>query len=367
MQTNRLFALAILLSTACVDLSSGTTAPVRSFPAITTQPTSQTVIAGQPATFSVVATGDSITFQWYKGTASIPGATSATYTIPATVENDASLYQVLVTNSAASIASDTVRLTVNVPASIVAYRLVGGSAASTNQGYSSTTSDQAAVFVGSSGDLTLINPTIVKSGSATSTTPGANAALQAESAGHVLITGGNVATDSAGATALYATGQGSSIEMYRGAISTTGASAYGMLAAAGAKVRVERTTIRTQSDTIARATGASAVTLLIVGDTLSGALVADASSSITTTVQSAAKLTGTMQGVALSLDGTSSWVVTGNSALSTLTLPSGVTGTSIANIVGNGFTVTYVASLPGNAALNGATYTLAGGGQLVPK
>ena len=367
MRTTRLYPLIVALSISCVDLNSAQPTSPKSYPVITTQPTSQTVIVGQPATFTVVATGDSITFQWYKGTSLIAGATSATYTIPATVINDASLYQVLVTNSAASIASDTARLTVNVPASIVGYRLVGGSASSTNQGYSSTTSDQAAVYVASSGDLTLLNPTIVKSGNATSATPGANAAVQVESAGHVLITSGSVATDSSRATALYATGQGSSIEMYRGAISTTGASAYGMLAAAGAKVRVERTTIRTQSDTIARATGSSAVTLLVVGDTLSGALVADASSSIAATLQGAAKLTGSMQGVALSVDGTSSWVVNGNSALTTLTLPGGITGTSIANIVGNGYTVSYVASLPGNAALGGLTYTLAGGGQLVPK
>ncbi|MDB4889535.1 MAG: hypothetical protein JWL61_1390 [Gemmatimonadetes bacterium] len=365
MRTTKLLALSILLSTACVDLNSGPQSTIK-IPAITTQPTVQMVALGAPATFSVVATGDSLTYQWYKSAALITGATAATYTIPATVVGDAAVYQVLVTNSAASIASDTARLTVVVPVNLIGYRLIGGTASSTNQGYSSTTGDQAAVFVASGGDLTLVNATIAKSGNATTPSTGANAAVHAESGGHVVTTGGSIATDSAGATALYAT-QGASIEMYRGTISTTGSSAYGILAAAGGTVRVERTPIRVLSDTIARASGASTVTLLIDADTLSGALVADASSTISATLQNGAKLTGAVQGAALSIDASSSWVVRSNSALTTLTLPGGITGSSIANIVGNGFTVTYSASLPGNAALGGATYTLVGGGQLVPK
>jgi hypothetical protein len=365
MRTTKFLTLSILLSTACVDLNSAPQSTV-SIPTITTQPTAQTVILGAPATFSVVATGDSLTYQWYKSAALISGATSTTYTIPATVVGDGAVYQVLVTNPTASISSDTVRLTVVVPVSIVGYRLIGGTASATNQGYSSTTGDQAAVFVASGGDLTLVNATIAKSGNTTTPSTGANAAVHAESAGHVLMTGGSIATDSAGATALSAT-QGASIEMYRGTISTTGASAYGILAAVGGTVRVERTPIRVLSDTIARASGASTVSLLIDADTLSGALVADASSTIGATLQNGAKLTGMVQGAALSIDASSSWVVKSNSALTTLTFPGGITGSSITNIIGNGFTVTYSANLPGNAALGGATYTLVGGGQLVPR
>ena len=365
MRIHKLRFVAAAFLAACVDLNSGPQSNVK-IPAITTQPTAQTAVLGSPATFSVVATGDSLTYQWFKSAALISGATSPTYTIPATVLGDAALYQVVVSNAAASIASDTVRLTVTVPVSLVGYRLVGGTAASTNQGYSSTTSDQAAVFVSSGGDLTAVNPTITKSGNASAATSTANAAVQAESGGHVAITGGSIATDSAGATALSAT-QGASIEMYHAAITTTGKSAYGILATVGGTVRVENTPIRVQSDTIARASGASTVTLLINADTLSGALVADASSTINATLQGGAKLTGAVQGAALTVDASSSWVVTSNSALTTLTLPGGITGTSIANIIGNGFTVTYSASNPGNAALGGATYTLAGGGQLVPR
>ncbi|MEO5818402.1 MAG: hypothetical protein ABIT20_24235 [Gemmatimonadaceae bacterium] len=366
MRTTRFFALVLAFSTACLDVGS---APIstKAIPVITTQPLSQAVILGAPASFSVVATGESLTYQWFKGAAAIAGATSPTYSIPVTVVGDASLYQVVVANSTAGVGSDTARLTVTVPVNLVAYRLVGGTASSTNQGYTSATADESAVYVASGGDLTLINANVTKSGKASAPASGANAAIRVESAGHVLLTGGTVMTDSSGATALFATGQGSSIEMYRGTIATTGASAYGILAALGANVRVERTPIRVTSDTIARATGSSVVTLLINTDTVSGALIADASSTITATLQGAAKLTGAAQGATLSIDPTSVWIVTANSALTTLTLPGGITGTSILNVIGNGFTVSYLASLPGNAALGGKTYTLSGGGQLVPR
>src|ERR1700758_3175238 len=58
-------------------------------PQITQQPTSQTVNVGQTATFTVIATGAMpLTFQWQKNGATIAGATSATYTTPATTSAD---------------------------------------------------------------------------------------------------------------------------------------------------------------------------------------------------------------------------------------------------------------------------------------
>ena len=49
-------------------------------PAITTQPVSRTVTAGQAASFSVAATGTApLSYQWMKGGTPIAGATSATY------------------------------------------------------------------------------------------------------------------------------------------------------------------------------------------------------------------------------------------------------------------------------------------------
>src|SRR6185436_9636259 len=58
-------------------------------PAITTQPSNQTVSAGQMATFSCDATGTApVTFQWQRNMTNIPGATSTSYTTPATVLTD---------------------------------------------------------------------------------------------------------------------------------------------------------------------------------------------------------------------------------------------------------------------------------------
>jgi len=87
-------------------------------PTITTQPTNQTVTAGQTATFSVAATGTApLTYQWSKNGANITGATSSSYTTPVTTTADnGSTFQVVVSNTAGSAPSNTVALTVNAAA-----------------------------------------------------------------------------------------------------------------------------------------------------------------------------------------------------------------------------------------------------------
>ena len=84
-------------------------------PSITTQPANQTVTAGQTATFSVVAAGTSpLTYQWQKNNANISGATSASYTTPATVSGDnGATFRVIVTNPLTNITSNSATLTVN--------------------------------------------------------------------------------------------------------------------------------------------------------------------------------------------------------------------------------------------------------------
>jgi hypothetical protein len=86
-------------------------------PAITTQPANQTVTAGQTATFSVTATGTApLTYQWQKGTTAITGATSASYTTPATTTSDnGTQYQVVVSNSQGNATSNSATLTVIAP------------------------------------------------------------------------------------------------------------------------------------------------------------------------------------------------------------------------------------------------------------
>ena len=84
-------------------------------PTITTQPASQTVTAGQTATFTVAATGTApLSYQWQKNGGNITGATSSSYTTPATTTTDSgSTFDVVVTNAAGTKTSSTAALTVN--------------------------------------------------------------------------------------------------------------------------------------------------------------------------------------------------------------------------------------------------------------
>jgi hypothetical protein len=84
-------------------------------PSITTQPANQTVTAGQMATFSVVATGTApISYQWRRNSTNISGATSASYTTPATTSADnTAKFDVMVSNSVNSVTSTQATLTVN--------------------------------------------------------------------------------------------------------------------------------------------------------------------------------------------------------------------------------------------------------------
>jgi hypothetical protein len=87
-------------------------------PAITAQPANQIVTVGEAATFSVMATGTApLTYRWLKNSATITGATGASYTTPATLAGDGGeKFQVVVSNSAGSATSTIATLTVNAAA-----------------------------------------------------------------------------------------------------------------------------------------------------------------------------------------------------------------------------------------------------------
>ena len=91
-------------------------------PSITTQPQSQSIATGLPATLSVVASGDpTLAYQWYRGpsgttTDPVAGAMSSSYTTPALNAN--ATYWVRVTNDFGTANSTTATVTVGTPPSI---------------------------------------------------------------------------------------------------------------------------------------------------------------------------------------------------------------------------------------------------------
>jgi hypothetical protein len=111
---NGLFLLTLSLTLA----GCSSWVPVR----VTTQPSNQTVVAGQTVTFSVAATElvktepPILNYQWQKGSTPIPGATLASYTIPpASTFDDGSKYSVVVKSEAGSVTSSAATLTVTPP------------------------------------------------------------------------------------------------------------------------------------------------------------------------------------------------------------------------------------------------------------
>ena len=103
------------------DATNDTVVTVLVPPSIGTQPTNFVVISGQPASFTVVASGvPAPTYQWYKGSLANPissvanaTATSATFTIASASPSDTATYFVVVQNGAGSVQSGSVTLTVN--------------------------------------------------------------------------------------------------------------------------------------------------------------------------------------------------------------------------------------------------------------
>ena len=84
-------------------------------PEIQQDPASITAIQGQTATFSVVAGGSGLHYQWLLNGNPIPGATQASYTTPTLVDaNTGAVYSVMVYNGAGLVTSQGAVLTVQV-------------------------------------------------------------------------------------------------------------------------------------------------------------------------------------------------------------------------------------------------------------
>ena len=83
-------------------------------PQITEHPANRTVSVGQPASFTVAASGaPPLSYQWQRNGTPISGATSATYTLPTTTLTDSGAqFRAVVTNASGSATSNAATLTV---------------------------------------------------------------------------------------------------------------------------------------------------------------------------------------------------------------------------------------------------------------
>lgn len=91
---------------------------VESAPNITSQPSSQTVVAPAAATFSISVIGSGLSYQWQRNGTNISGATGSVYTTGATSvtggsHNNGDLYRCVVTNTAGTATSNAATLTVS--------------------------------------------------------------------------------------------------------------------------------------------------------------------------------------------------------------------------------------------------------------
>lgn len=104
----------VVTNFAGTNTSANATLTVNIPPIITTQPTNQTIVQGQSATFVVAASGTApLSYQWTFNAANISGATSSTF-----VATNAGTYAVVVTNIAGTNTSANATLTVSIPPTI---------------------------------------------------------------------------------------------------------------------------------------------------------------------------------------------------------------------------------------------------------
>src|ERR1700730_3700911 len=113
----RLFPLSfLLLAAGCGGfVSSNPGSPSPTLPSIATQPQNQTVTVGETAAFTVTVTSSTpLNYQWQRNGTAILGATSSTYTTPATSTSDNNAeFRSVVSNTVGTVLSSTATLTVS--------------------------------------------------------------------------------------------------------------------------------------------------------------------------------------------------------------------------------------------------------------
>jgi hypothetical protein len=87
-------------------------------PVITAQPQAATICSGSTISLSTTATGNGLTYQWFKDGVSISGATNSTYSLSSSTSANSGSYTVKITSSCgANVTSSVATVTVNQPVS----------------------------------------------------------------------------------------------------------------------------------------------------------------------------------------------------------------------------------------------------------
>jgi hypothetical protein len=82
-------------------------------PVVASPPASTSIAAGTKVTLSATATGTApLTYQWFRNSVALPGATQASFTLDRPRPSDAGQYSVTITNSAGSVTSTPADLTI---------------------------------------------------------------------------------------------------------------------------------------------------------------------------------------------------------------------------------------------------------------
>ena len=111
---------SVVVSGACgAPVTNCATLVVNTSVNIATPPTSQTTVVGSNAVFSIGATGTSLRYQWFFGTASIPSATNNSLNLSSVTTNSAGTYCVVVSGTCGAPQTNCVTLTVNTPVTVL--------------------------------------------------------------------------------------------------------------------------------------------------------------------------------------------------------------------------------------------------------
>ncbi len=179
------------------DTSMNVSLTVQTPPVITSEPMSQTLCAGNSATFSVAATGTGLIYQWRKGTVNlvnggnISGATSPALTISSTTTADAAAnYNVIVSGTCSpNDTSINVSLIVQTPPVITTEPVNQATCTGSSVGFSVTATGTGLVYQWRKGTVNLVNGGNISGATSAALTINPATAIDASSNYNVIVSG----------------------------------------------------------------------------------------------------------------------------------------------------------------------------------